>query len=235
MSRESGRRINEIRKIEFTKNITKYAEGSCLISVGDTKVICTATVDDKVPPFVKGTGSGWITAEYSMLPRATDKRVQREREKANSRSIEIQRLIGRSLRAGVDLKKLGERQIIIDCDVIQADGGTRCASITGGFVALKLAIDKLLSNKIIRENPIKSYLAAISCGIYKNICMVDFDYHEDSNSDVDLNFVINENNDLIEVQGTGEQKTFSKEKLDEMFDLASGGIKEIITKMKEIC
>ena len=235
MSRESGRRINEIRKIEFIKNITKYAEGSCLISVGDTKVICTATVDDKVPPFVKGTGSGWITAEYSMLPRATDKRVQREREKANSRSIEIQRLIGRSLRAGVDLKKLGERQIIIDCDVIQADGGTRCASITGGFVALKLAIDKLLSNKIIRENPIKSYLAAISCGIYKNICMVDFDYHEDSNSDVDLNFVINENNELIEVQGTGEQKTFSKEKLDEMFDLASGGIKEIITKMKEIC
>ena len=235
MSRESGRRINEIRKIEFTKNITKYAEGSCLISVGDTKVICTATVDDKVPPFVKGTGSGWITAEYSMLPRATDKRVQREREKANSRSIEIQRLIGRSLRAGVDLKKLGERQIIIDCDVIQADGGTRCASITGGFVALKLAIDKLLSNKIIRENPIKSYLAAISCGIYKNICMVDFDYHEDSNSDVDLNFVINENNELIEIQGTGEQKTFSKEKLDEMFDLASGGIKEIITKMKEIC
>ena len=235
MSRESGRRINEIRKIEFTKNITKYAEGSCLISVGDTKVICTATVDDKVPPFVKGTGSGWITAEYSMLPRATDKRVQREREKANSRSIEIQRLIGRSLRAGVDLKKLGERQIIIDCDVIQADGGTRCASITGGFVALKLAIDKLLSNKIIRENPIKSYLAAISCGIYKNICMVDFDYHEDSNSDVDLNFVINENNELIEVQGTGEQKTFSKEKLDEMFDLASSGIKEIITKMKEIC
>ena len=235
MSRESGRRINEIRKIEFTKNITKYAEGSCLISVGDTKVICTATVDDKVPPFVKGTGSGWITAEYSMLPRATDKRVQREREKANSRSIEIQRLIGRSLRAGVDLKKLGERQIIIDCDVIQADGGTRCASITGGFVALKLAIDKLLSNKIIRENPIKSYLAAISCGIYKNICMVDFDYHEDSNSDVDLNFVINNNNELIEIQGTGEQKTFSKEKLDEMFDLASGGIKEIITKMKEIC
>ncbi len=235
MSRESGRRINEIRKIEFTKNITKYAEGSCLISVGDTKVICTATVDDKVPPFVKGTGSGWITAEYSMLPRATDKRVQREREKANSRSIEIQRLIGRSLRAGVDLKKLGERQIIIDCDVIQADGGTRCASITGGFVALKLAIDKLLLNKIIRENPIKSYLAAISCGIYKNICMVDFDYHEDSNSDVDLNFVINENNELIEIQGTGEQKTFSKEKLDEMFDLASGGIKEIITKMKEIC
>lgn len=235
MSRESGRRINEIRKIEFTKNITKYAEGSCLISVGDTKVICTATVDDKIPPFVKGTGSGWITAEYSMLPRATDKRVQREREKANSRSIEIQRLIGRSLRAGADLKKLGERQIIIDCDVIQADGGTRCASITGGFVALKLAIDKLLSNKIIRENPIKSYLAAISCGIYKNICMVDFDYHEDSNSDVDLNFVINENNELIEIQGTGEQKTFSKEKLDEMFDLASGGIKEIITKMKEIC
>lgn len=235
MSRESGRRINEIRKIEFTKNITKYAEGSCLISVGDTKVICTATVDDKVPPFVKGTGSGWITAEYSMLPRATDKRVQREREKANSRSIEIQRLIGRSLRAGVDLKKLGERQIIIDCDVIQADGGTRCASITGGFVALKSAIDKLLSNKIIRENPIKSYLAAISCGIYKNICMVDFDYHEDSNSDVDLNFVINENNELIEIQGTGEQKTFSKEKLDEMLDLASGGIKEIIIKMKEIC
>lgn len=235
MSRESGRRINEIRKIEFTKNITKYAEGSCLISVGDTKVICTATVDDKVPPFVKGTGSGWITAEYSMLPRATDKRVQREREKTNSRSIEIQRLIGRSLRAGVDLKKLGERQIIIDCDVIQADGGTRCASITGGFVTLKLAIDKLLSNKIIRENPIKSYLAAISCGIYKNICMIDFDYHEDNNSDVDLNFVINENNELIEVQGTGEQKTFSKEKLDEMFDLASGGIKEIITKMKEIC
>lgn len=235
MPRESGRRINELRNIEFTKNITKYAEGSCLISIGGTKIICTATVDDKVPPFIKGSGSGWITAEYSMLPRSTDKRVQREREKANSRSIEIQRLIGRALRAGIDLKKLGERQIIIDCDVIQADGGTRCASITGGFIALKLAIDKLLSNKIIKENPVKSYLAAISCGIYKNICMIDFDYNEDSNSDADLNFVINENNELIEIQGTSEQRTFSKEKLDEMFDLASNGIKEIIKKMKEIC
>ena len=235
MTRESGRRINEIRQIEFTKDITKHAEGSCLISVGDTKVICTATLDDKVPPFIKGSGSGWITAEYSMLPRSTDKRVQREREKANSRSIEIQRLIGRALRACIDLKKLGERQIIIDCDVIQADGGTRCASITGGFVALKLAIDKLLKNKILKENPIKFYSAAISCGIHKNICMIDFDYNEDSNSDVDLNFVINENNELIEIQGTGEQKTFSKEKLDEMFQLASNGIKEIIEKMKKIC
>ena len=234
MVRESGRKINELREVELTRDITKYAEGSCLISMGGTKVICTATLDDKVPSFIKGSGTGWITAEYSMLPRATEKRVQREREKANSRSIEIQRLIGRSLRASVDLKKLGERQIIIDCDVIQADGGTRCASITGSFVALKIAIDSMLRNRIIKENPIKSYVAAVSCGIYKNVCMLDFDYNEDSNCDVDLNFVINDKNELIEVQGTGEQRTFSIEKLNEMFDLASGGVKQLIELMKQI-
>lgn len=228
----TNRRINELRKIDIQINTTKYAEGSCLISVGDTKVICTATVDEKVPPFIKGTGNGWVTAEYAMLPRATDKRVQRDRDRPNSRGVEIQRLIGRSLRASIDLTKLGERQIIIDCDVIQADGGTRCASITGGFIALKLAINNLIKQRILRENPIKGYVGAISCGVYKNVCVLDLDYQEDSNCEADLNFVINDKNELIEVQGTAEEKPFSIEKFNEMFSLASSGIKEIIEIQK---
>lgn len=235
MLRPSGRKINELREVKIETNINKYAEGSCLISCGGTKVICTATVEEKVPSFLKGKGSGWVTAEYSMLPRATDQRVMREKEKTNSRSTELQRIVGRSLRAAIDLPKLGERQIIIDCDVIQADGGTRCASITGGFVALHLAIQKLLNEKKLKSNPIKNFVAAVSCGVYKNVCVMDFDYEEDSNSECDLNFVMNENFDIIEIQGTAEGKPFSFEKTTEMYNLAKIGIAELIEKQKEAC
>lgn len=234
MLRQSNRKIDELREIELQTNINKYAEGSCLIYCGDTQVICSATIEEKIPQFLRGKGSGWITAEYNMIPRATETRVQRDRgDKLNSRSIEIQRLIGRALRACIDLKKLGERQIIIDCDVIQADGGTRCASITGGFVALYSAVDYLVKKKIIKVNPITNFVAAVSCGIYKNTCLLDFDYKEDSNSDVDVNFVINDKNEIIEIQGTAEGKAFPFSKLDEMFNLASKGAQEIIKKEKE--
>lgn len=235
MLRPSGRKINELREVKIETNINKYAEGSCLISCGGTKVICTATVEEKVPSFLKGKGSGWVTAEYNMLPRATEQRVIREKEKTNSRSTELQRIIGRSLRASIDLTKLGEKQIIIDCDVIQADGGTRCASITGGFVALYLAIEKLLENKKLKVNPIKNFVAAVSCGIYKNVCVMDFDYEEDSNSECDLNFVMNDNFDIIEIQGTAEGKPFSFEKTTEMYNLAKTGVHELIRKQREVC
>lgn len=235
MLRPSGRKINELRKIVIETNVNKYAEGSCLISCGDTKVICTATVEEKVPQFMRNSGKGWVTAEYNMLPRATEQRVVRDKDKVNSRSTELQRLVGRSLRASIDLEKLGERQIIIDCDVIQADGGTRCASITGGFVALYLAVQKLMQNKRLKINPIKNFVAAVSCGIYKNVCIMDFDYEEDSNSESDLNFVINENNELIEIQGTAESKPFTFDKVSEMFNLASQGVKELIKEQKKAC
>ena len=234
MLRRSNRKIDELREIEIQTDINRYAEGSCLIYCGNTQVICTATVEDKVPSFIKGTGEGWITAEYNMIPRATDKRVNRDREKTNSRSLEIQRLIGRSLRAAVDMKKLGERQIIIDCDVIQADGGTRCASITGGFVAMYLAANYLLKQKIIKELPIKNFIAAVSCGIYKKVCMLDFDYEEDSNCDVDVNFILNDKEEIIEVQGTDEGNPFNFSKFEELFILARKGISILISKQKEV-
>lgn len=233
MLRPSGRKINELREINIETNINRYAEGSCLISCGGTRVICTASVEERVPQFLKGKGQGWVTAEYSMLPRATEQRVVREKEKQNSRSVELQRLVGRSLRASIDLTKLGERQIIIDCDVIQADGGTRCASITGGFVALYLAVQKLMKDRKLRVNPIKHFVAAVSCGIYKNVCILDFDYEEDSNSECDLNFVLNEENNIIEIQGTAEGEPFSFERTAEMFNLAKQGIAELIKKQKE--
>lgn len=233
MLRPSNRKIDELREIEIQTDINRYAEGSCLIYCGNTQVICTATVEEKVPQFVKGSGEGWVTAEYNMLPRATDKRVVRDREKTNSRSLEIQRLIGRSLRAAVDMKKLGERQIIVDCDVIQADGGTRCASITGGFVAMYSAITYLVKQRKIKEFPINNFVAAVSCGIYKNVCVLDFDYEEDSNCDVDINFVLNDKSEIIEVQGTAEGSPFSFSKFEELFSLAKKGINTLIAKQKE--
>ena len=233
MLRPSNRKIDELREIEIQTDINRYAEGSCLIYCGNTQVICTATVEEKVPQFIKGSGEGWITAEYNMIPRATDKRVTRDREKVNSRSLEIQRLIGRSLRAAVDMKKLGERQIIVDCDVIQADGGTRCASITGGFVAMYSAITSLVKQRKIKEFPINDFVAAISCGIYKNVCVLDFDYEEDSNCDVDINFVLNNKNEIVEVQGTAEGNPFSFSKFEELFSLAKKGVNTLIAKQKE--
>lgn len=233
MLRPSERKINELRPVEIQTDINKYAEGSCLIYCGDTQVICTATVEEKVPPFIKGTGSGWITAEYNMIPRATEKRVQRDREKLNSRSTEIQRLIGRSLRAAVDLEKLGERQIIIDCDVIQADGGTRCASITGGFVALYIAIQKLMKERLLKQNPIKHFISAVSCGYYKRTCILDLDYQEDSNCDFDINFVMNDKKEVIEIQGTAEGETLPLEKILELYSLAELGNEQLVIKQKE--
>ena len=229
-----NRKSDQLREVEIQTDINKYAEGSCLIYCGDTQVICTATVEDKIPPFLRGKGEGWITAEYNMIPRSNSSRIVRDRgDKINSRALEIQRLIGRSLRNCVDLKKLGERQIIIDCDVIQADGGTRCASITGGFVAMYLAINYLLKNNIIKQNPVKNFVSAVSCGIYKNECLLDFDYEEDSNSDCDVNFVINDKGEIIEVQGTSEGNPFSFSKFEELYKLACKGTSELINIQKQ--
>ena len=228
MSRISGRKRNELRNVIIEPNVNKYAEGSCLITWGNTKVLCTASVDEKLPPFLKNAGKGgWVTAEYSMLPRSTQDRIQRDISvgKPNSRGTEIQRLIGRSLRACMDMKALGDRQIIIDCDVLQADGGTRCASITGGFVALSLAVKKLLNERKIKTNPISGTITAVSCGIYKGNSILDLEYEEDSNADADVNFIINDKDELVEVQGTAEGKPFSFARLDEMYNLALEGVK----------
>jgi len=236
MSRPTGRKRNELRNVIIKPNVNMHAEGSCLISCGNTKVLCTATVEEKIPLFLKNSGKGgWVTAEYSMLPRATKDRVQREISvgKPNSRSTEIQRLIGRSLRSCVDMKALGERQILIDCDVLQADGGTRCASITGGYVALYLAIKNLIKTRILKVNPINSMVSAISCGIYRGNTILDLEYEEDSNSEADVNFVVNDKEEIIEVQGTAEGKPFSFARLDEMYRLAIEGTKFLMEKQKE--
>ena len=234
--REDGRKNNSLRKIKITKNFNIHAEGSVLIESGNTKVICTATVGEKVPGFLKNTGKGWVTAEYSMLPRATAERTQREaaRGKLGGRTMEIQRLIGRSLRAAIDLEKLGERVITVDCDVIQADGGTRTLSISGGFIALTLAINKLLEEKVINTNPIISNVAAISVGIVKGEAMIDLKYTEDSMADVDMNVIMNGEGKFVEIQGTGEEATFSREQLNKLLDLAENGIKEIIKMQDEV-
>lgn len=230
-----NRAFNQLREVEIQTDINKYAEGSCLIYCGDTQVLCTATVDDKVPPFLRGKGEGWITAEYNMIPRANSSRIVRDRgDKINSRALEIQRLIGRSLRNCVDLKKLNERQIIIDCDVIQADGGTRCASITGGFVAMYIAVNYLLEKNMIKQNPIKNFVSAVSCGMYKGDCLLDFDYEEDSNSDCDVNFVINDKSEIIEVQGTSEGNPFTFSKFEELYKLACKGTSELIDIQKKV-
>jgi ribonuclease PH len=228
--RPSGRNLDEIRSITIETNVTKHAEGSCLIKIGDTHVLCTATVEDRVPPFVKGSGLGWVTAEYGMLPRSTGSRMRREAAsgKQGGRTVEIQRLIGRSLRAGVDRVALGERQITVDCDVIQADGGTRCASISGGWVALKLAVKRLLQEGTVTTDPLISPIAAISCGIYAGQPILDLDYSEDSEAGVDGNFIMMGSGNMIETQISAEGSTYSRSQLDELMDLAIKGIKDLI-------
>ena len=228
--RPSGRALEQMRPISIETNVAKHAEGSCLIKVGDTQVICTATLEERVPPFVKGTGLGWVTAEYGMLPRSTGSRMRREATsgKQGGRTVEIQRLIGRSLRAGVDRVALGERQITVDCDVIQADGGTRCASITGGWVALRLAVNKLLETGAIISDPLLSPVAAVSCGIYAGQPVLDLDYPEDSEAGVDGNFVMTGDQRLIEVQMSAEGSTFARGDLDKLMDLAEKGVAELV-------
>jgi len=236
MQRIDGRKYNELRKTSITRNYIYHAEGSVLIEFGNTKVICTASVDDKVPPFRKGTGEGWVTAEYSMLPRATQVRNVRDinKLKLNGRAYEIQRLIGRSLRSVVDFKLLGERTIIIDCDVIQADGGTRTASITGGFIALMDACRYLMDKNIISEMPIRNFVAAVSVGIVNDSKLLDLCYEEDANATVDMNVVMTDSGQLIELQATGELSPFSREALDQLLDLAENGIAELISIQKNV-
>ncbi|HBJ78566.1 ribonuclease PH [Fusobacterium sp.] len=234
--REDGRKVDSLREIKITKDFNLYAEGSVLIEFGNTKVICTASVSDKVPPFMRGQGKGWLTAEYSMIPRATGERNQREsaKGKLSGRTMEIQRLIGRALRTAVDLDKLGERTITIDCDVIQADGGTRTTSISGGFIALALAVKKLMKDRVLFVNPIVSNVAAISVGIVRGTPMLDLMYTEDSAAEVDMNVVMNGKGEFVEVQGTGEEATYTRKELNELIDLAEVGIKEIIRLQNEI-
>ncbi|MDG1339977.1 MAG: ribonuclease PH [Paracoccaceae bacterium] len=225
--RPSGRSIDEMRAITIETDVTKHAEGSCLIQCGDTHVLCAATVEDRVPPFMRNSGLGWVTAEYGMLPRATNTRMRREAKNGQSgRTQEIQRLIGRSLRAGVDRVALGERQITVDCDVIQADGGTRCASITGGWVALKLAVNKLIKAGDIISDPLETPVAAISCGIYAGQAVLDLDYPEDSEAGVDGNFVMT-GSQMIEVQMSAEGATFSRDQMNDLVDLAEKGVAEL--------
>ncbi|WP_055109146.1 ribonuclease PH [Paenibacillus ihumii] len=233
--RINGREANERRPLNLTVNINKYAEGSVYIEVGDTKVICTATVEEKVPMFMKGQGKGWVTAEYSMLPRATHSRNQREsaRGKQSGRTMEIQRLIGRALRSVVDLQALGERSITIDCDVLQADGGTRTTSITGAFVALALAVNKIVQKHSLPVFPITDYLASVSVGIVGQETLLDLNYDEDSKAKVDMNVVMTGQGQFVEVQGTGEENPFSREELNKMLELAEKGIHEMIQIQRE--
>ena len=233
--RPSGRGNSELRKVNFVRNFTKYAEGSVLVEFGDTRVLCNASVENKVPNFIKGKGQGWLTAEYSMLPRATNTRSVREvnRGKASGRTMEIQRLIGRSLRAILDLEKLGENTIQVDCDVLQADGGTRTAAISGAFVALHDAVGYLIDRKIIVESPINKFVAAISVGVFKGQPIIDLDYREDSNCDTDMNLVMTESGEFIEIQGTAEGNPFTSNQLSEMIKLAEIGIRDLIGIQKD--
>ncbi len=229
--RPSKRKAAEIRKITIEPDASRHAEGSCLISCGNTRVLCTATVEEKTPPFLRNTGKGWITAEYGMLPRATNERVQREaaKGKQSGRTQEIQRLIGRSLRSVVDLKMLGERQIIIDCDVIEADGGTRCASITGGYVALAIALKKLHKKGVIKANPLTGQVAAISCGMVEGCAVIDLDYAEDSTAAMDANFVLTADGKIVEIQCTAEESPVTDKDFSALYRLAKKGIKRLIT------
>lgn len=233
--RIDGRKNDQIRHIKITRNYIKHAEGSVLIEVGDTKVICTASIEDKVPPFLKGTGEGWITCEYSMLPRSTQVRKSRDisKLKIDGRTMEIQRLIGRSLRSAVDLKAIGEKTLWIDCDVIQADGGTRTSSITGAFVALVDAVNKLHKQNSFDVYPIRSFVSAVSVGIVKNEKMLDLCYVEDSSAKVDMNIVMTDGGEFIEVQGTGEERPFSRNDLNELLALGEKGIKQMIQVQKD--
>ena len=236
MTRSHQRTAGQIRPIRITRHYIKHADGSVLIECGDTKVICTASISEQIPPFLKGQGQGWLTAEYGMLPGSTHSRMQREaaKGKQTGRTMEIQRLIGRALRAAVDLKKLGERTIQIDCDVIQADGGTRTASITGAFVALHDAIQKLLDQKLIEATPIIDHVAAISVGIFEGTPVLDLDYVEDSACDTDMNVVMTGRLHLIEVQGTAEGNAFSRTELNTMLDMAQQGIEELIAIQRNV-
>jgi ribonuclease PH len=234
--RPSKRANHELRPIRLTRNYTKHAEGSVLVEFGDTKVICTASTSSSIPPFLKDSGKGWVTAEYGMLPRSTNERMAREASKGKQvgRTQEIQRLIARSLRAVVDLTKMGEQMITVDCDVIQADGGTRTAAITGGCVALIDAIRFLQKNGKIKTNPVKQLIASVSVGIYQGEPVLDLDYLEDSKADTDMNVVMTDSNGFIEIQGTAEQGTFQQSELDELLALARGGIIELIAKQKAV-
>jgi ribonuclease PH len=224
-----------MRSVSIETNVTKYAEGSCMIRMGDTHVLCTATLEDRVPSFIKGSGLGWVTAEYGMLPRSTTTRMRREATsgKQGGRTVEIQRLIGRSLRAGVDRVALGERQITIDCDVIQADGGTRCAAITGGWVALRLAVNKLLQARDIHSDPLIHPVAAVSCGIYAGQPVLDLDYPEDSEAGADGNFIMMSNQQLIELQMSAEGSTYSRDQMNQLLDLAEKGVSELVTAQND--
>lgn len=233
--RPSGRAPDELRAIKLTRNYTKHAEGSVLVEFGDTKVICTASVNEGVPRFLKGSGQGWVTAEYGMLPRSTGSRMGREaaQGKQGGRTMEIQRLIGRSLRAVVDMKALGERTVTIDCDVIQADGGTRTASITGGYVALADAVRHLRNKKLIGKDPLHGQVASVSVGIHQGIPVIDLDYAEDSDAETDMNVVMNDGGAFIEVQGTAEGHAFRRDELDAMLALAEHGIGQLLQKQRE--
>lgn len=232
--RPSGRNPDQLREIKFTCGYTKHAEGSVLVEFGDTRVLCTASIEAGVPRFLKGKGEGWVTAEYGMLPRSTHERMGREasRGKQGGRTLEIQRLIGRSLRAAIDLKALGENTITIDCDVLQADGGTRTASITGGFVALSLAVNKMLEKKQLKKNPLHGQVASVSVGIFNGVPVLDLDYAEDSNAETDMNVVMNDMDAFIEIQGTAEGHAFKRDELNAMLELAAAGIKQLLEKQR---
>ncbi len=232
--RPSGRELNEMRPVSIETGFSRHAEGSCLIKIGDTHVLCNASIESRVPPFIKGSGLGWVTAEYGMLPRATNTRMRREAAagKQSGRTVEIQRLIGRALRAGVDRVALGERQITIDCDVLQADGGTRCASITGAWVALRLAINKLMKSGDVISDPLADPVAAISCGIYAGQPILDLDYPEDSEAGVDGNFIMTGSGQLIEIQMSAEGSTYSRDQMNQLMDLAEKGVAELVAAQK---
>lgn len=236
MTRPSGRAASQLRTIELIPHVSKHAEGSCLVKFGDTHVLCTATLEDKAPPWMKGQGKGWITAEYGMLPRSTGQRMDREasRGKQSGRTLEIQRLIGRALRAAVDAEKLGERQVKVDCDVIQADGGTRTASVTGGYVAMVLALQHLVKTGTITKLPLADSVAAISCGIHNGTPVIDLDYEEDSAAETDANFVITGKGGIVEVQGTAEREPFSEAEFLALLNLAKAGCAELSALQKKV-
>nr|WP_236838739.1 ribonuclease PH [Caldalkalibacillus salinus] len=236
MIRKNGRDKDTLRAVAIEPDYIKHAEGSVLITVGDTKVICTATIEDRVPPFMRGQGKGWITAEYSMLPRATESRNQREasRGKLGGRTMEIQRLIGRSLRSVVQLDKIGERTIWLDCDVIQADGGTRTASITGAYISMVMALGQLLEEKKLTTLPVKDFLAATSVGVLDNDVLLDLCYEEDSQATVDMNVVMTGQKEFVEIQGTGEEHPYTRDQMNHMLDYAEKGIAELIEKQKDV-
>lgn len=232
--RQNSRTAGQMRPLEIIKDVNLYAEGSCLIKLGNTHVLCTASVDEKVPAWLQGQNRGWITAEYSLLPRATHTRVARENKGVGGRTHEIQRLIGRSLRAAVDLTQMSDICIQIDCDVLQADGGTRTASISGGFVALYLALNKLVKEGRLLRNPVREYIAAVSCGIYNGEPVLDLDYVEDSHADADTNFVLTESGKIVEIQATAEGSVFNESEFDDLFRLAKEGVHKIILEQKKV-